>query len=1476
MVCVRGTSWRLVGVASLALLAVVTTVAPARADRVEQVKDIDPSVTAASSGPIAFVDLGGVAVFSATDSRGRELWVTDGTEAGTRILRDLCPGSCDGAPQSLTPFGGGVLFAGNDSVAGTELWFTDGTPEGTRLVKDICPGSSGSGPLNLTRVGDHVFFTAYLSTTGTELWKTDGTEAGTTMVTEIVAGATGASFAELRSAGSLLYFEANDTVHGAEPWVSDGTAGGTHIVMDVVPGSTGSYPSMLRAAGDWFYFAAEVSASGRELWRTDGTEANTQLVVDLNPGAANGVADYTPSVAGPGGVLLFAGTQTATGTEFWRTDGTPSGTWLVSDIRPGSVGSDPSDFVDIDGTIYFDAEYGPSYKPTLFTTDGTAAGTQVHCVTDAVSRLVKAGSNLYYIAYLVSGNENEVYVSPGPGDCHLLKQVNPTGNGNPQSLTAFGDRLLFSSTDGVRGQEPWITDGTTDGTDILKDVYAPELSGDPTGFLAVGNRVYFAAKDVATGTELWSSDGTEGGTSRIKDIWSGTSSSSPALLTLMNGTVYFTANDGSTGVELWRSNGTEAGTTRVADLYTGGASYSSNPTKLTAVGTDKLFFVARNNTYTGELFVHDRIANSTYMVKDIKPFYSANPDSLVSFNGKLYFSVDDGSIGNELWTSDGTSAGTVPVLDLYPGTSGSGPNATTVFANRLYFSASGPTGGRELWSSDGTAGGTAVVADIHPSGSSSPAKLTVGDNVLFFTADDGSTGIELWKTDGTPAGTVRVADINPGTASSSPDNLRFGGGRLHFTANDGVHGTELWVSDGTEAGTHMLDDLAAGTASPTLASLAAVERTLFFQYADPVLGAEGFVSDGTVATVLGDIYPGTDSSTPSGFTKAGQNVFFAATDPGGRELWAVRNADPVASAADVHVPEGRPATVDASGSTDPDGDPLGFEWRGPDGAVLASTATATLSLGLGSHPLTLYAYDGYGGGSRRVVDVSVETPVMLDVQLQGENIQATVTSSLWGDACVASGGPVACAFGYLGGDVVTLTAVEGTKTRFVSWGGACSGTGTCVVTMDGPRTVTADFTADPVFVSAASVNLLAEPVGTTGAPRTVTLVNLASAAASLAIELAGANPGDFAVVGSTCGASLAGHASCSFGVTLTPTAEGQRTATVGITADGWPHTVSLLGYGYRPLFFSTSMIRFATAQSVGTTSSPYVVTARNLSPTALSLSGFGFTGANPGDFAVAATTCGASLAPGATCTVDVTFTPSATGARTGVLGVTANGEPYTVDAAGYGRQTLFLSSSLIRFAPGQTVGTTSPAYVVTLWNLAPAALALSGFSFTGANPGDFAVAATTCGANLAAGATCTVDVTFTPSATGWRNAVLNVTADGALYTVDSTGYGVTELFVSAALVRFPSQPVGVTSAPFSVTVWNTSPGPLALSGFAVGGANPGDFATGGTTCGTSLAAGAMCSFEVTFTPSASGARSGNVSFTAGAPTYTVNLAGAGL
>jgi ELWxxDGT repeat protein len=219
--------------------------------------------------------------------------------------------------------------------------------------------------------------------------------------------------------------------------------------------------------------------------------------------------------------------------------------------------------------------------------------------------------------------------------------------------------------------------------------------------------------------------------------------------------------------------------------------------------------------------------------------------------GALYFLAEGAGrgVGPELWVSDGTAAGTAPVLADPAAARPLDPAYLTAFGGALYFFAGAgePTARFALWRSDGTAAGTAPLRELSaPPGTYGlidPMFTPVGTSLLF-RADDGEHGVELWRTDGTAAGTELVADLAAGPATSRAGHLVGHNGRLFFAATEGRDGVELWTSDGSAACTRRVEDLAPGALSAAPALLTSAGGSLFFTADEGLNGRELWVLPG--------------------------------------------------------------------------------------------------------------------------------------------------------------------------------------------------------------------------------------------------------------------------------------------------------------------------------------------------------------------------------------------------------------------------------------------------------------------------------------------------------------------------------------------------------------------------------------------------------------------------------------------------------
>jgi ELWxxDGT repeat protein len=506
-------------------------------------------------------------------------------------------------------------------------------------------------------------------------------------------------------------------------WRTDGTEAGTQLVADMYSGSLSSDPNDLVEIAGWVYFTAENDTYGRELWRTNGV--HTERVTDLAPGSLPALRTYGAYLTSMnvGGVpqVFFAARDAAAsaghGLELWRVPvtaaGVPAAPVLI-EIAAGARSSFPAFLTMLGDTLYFAAEDAPG-NLELWKSNGTSAGTTR--VADIL-----------------------------PGEI----------GSSPELLTAWNDRLVFRAIQPSTGNEPWISDGTVQGTSILSNIHANPFMGGASPkeglWMKIGGKpvYFFGATDGMHGFELWRTDGTREGTRMVKDVAPGFDSGIGVTYELeaMGGLLYFIGYDPEYGENIWRSDGTEQGTWMIKNLAP--EDREAYPWQLTAAGK-KLYFTATDPAHGHELWVTDGTSDGTGLLFDSIPgpafpfvYRLAGVDQQVFFVTEKDWATDR----FDLWRSDGTVQGTRRILgpvktdhsDSTPSLKWFFPYGNSLFLNMNIDTPENLlTTGNRLWITDGTTAGTKMLQTSGGKAPWNPSFFRRSGDTLYFIEEDPNT-----------------------------------------------------------------------------------------------------------------------------------------------------------------------------------------------------------------------------------------------------------------------------------------------------------------------------------------------------------------------------------------------------------------------------------------------------------------------------------------------------------------------------------------------------------------------------------------------------------------------------------------------------------------------------------------------------------------------------------------------------------------
>jgi ELWxxDGT repeat protein len=427
-------------------------------------------------------------------------------------------------------------------------------------------------------------------------------------------------------------------------------------------------------------------------------------------------------------------------------------------------------YPEIGGEKYFSVNTNGS-GVSYFKTDGTIEGTvkldlnTSSALLGGVTDIIELNDKIlaFNVFFWGTGGytvaSEPAFIDPADGEITLLKDINETDNGSSGGIGAYkwADQVFFIANDGVHGHELWVTDGTSEGTVMVREIVEGTSGINSIEYAHFGDELIL----IVNGDQIWKTDGSTEGTVQVKNL-SGEngfiSYSRPEDFVESNDKLYFSfySLDGFR-FYLWETDGTTEGTLQTtSDFF--------NNLRVRKLGNDVLVFNQLNAVEIHKLNV---LTSEFEIVK----------------------SVETGGI-----------------------------SLTSVFqplADKIYF-----TTNNKLWKTDGTEAGTELVKEIPGmvNGSQGIHELPGGE--LLFLAESNAFGFELWKTDGTEEGTQIVKDIFPGQLDGGPYYYTTLGDKVIFSANDGIHGRELWVSDGSEVGTLMFKDFNTTLAEIKLGSIA--------------------------------------------------------------------------------------------------------------------------------------------------------------------------------------------------------------------------------------------------------------------------------------------------------------------------------------------------------------------------------------------------------------------------------------------------------------------------------------------------------------------------------------------------------------------------------------------------------------------------------------------------------------------------------
>ena len=811
----------------------------------------------------------------------------------------------------------GILYftAGTYNYSNIRIWKTDGTSLGTNSI--FTPNSVvPAGPFPqysridaVQQFGNKVLIIASISQQNNdqELWVSDGSALGTFRLADINPGSAEPNISNLKvmtiAGQSIAFFSANNGTNGSELWKTDGTTLGTQMVMDINSGSASSYPSDFTQLPDKVMFFANNGLNGIEPWVTDGTAFGTSMIKDINPGVNSSInINGTKPVTYLGNTYIAAATATNI-PSLWVTDGTAVNTFNIQ----GGVYQYPQNFTVFQGNLFFTMNQSftnllyitnPLYA-AVFITNGTLTGNVLNAKDLTIS-----GNRLFLTSTYVNGECLLYQIGDGnPNVAYACKDINPNAIGDPfpnnflsRKFYPLGNgNVAFIANDGSHGSELWYSNGSIAGTVLVKDHASESISGEYSYIKVLADDIYYVVNDASGKFDAWKStiNAINLASTNIK-----MSSINPGLklsdfypIATSGGQLYFSAYDKTIGYELYKTDGSSM--SLVKDLQTANNADNNQSFNLTTkVGTE-LYFTLDNGHNGLEVWKSSGDSASTKLAFDLNkyPTRENNSNYTTSYDyyntsteiSRLY---SDGTLlyiaeSNYLWVYDGVS----PPSKIF--TTGNAFNYQTQFAalNGLtYFNNS-----NKIYKTNGTLAGTAMVTSTDPSVPNDFRPITSissFNNKIYFKGYHTVYGDEIFYTDGTIGNITLLTDLITGNNAFSYLDANFCkvGNSLYFILYHPTDGCTLYKTKGFEVNTLGLKSFGLGQPCPSFLTNYK-DLILAFQGYDDINGYELWKSDGTTnGTIMikdinasGSSYPA-NVSNGNKFAYYKDNLYFNASN----------------------------------------------------------------------------------------------------------------------------------------------------------------------------------------------------------------------------------------------------------------------------------------------------------------------------------------------------------------------------------------------------------------------------------------------------------------------------------------------------------------------------------------------------------------------------------------------------------------------